>query len=477
MFENDWDFTYFQYFCGETCYGLSGVFEFAIWNRIVLQASFHHPFIRHAIITLANMSKNVKSALNRPEHVVSHTSPTSQACRRALRHYNRFLEDARKALDGGHQPTRIALIVCLLIICVETLQWHHHQALHHIYAGTNLLDEWMSINLKMTSKPQDVSSSLPDFIEDEIVQQFRTLEVEASSLFDPRPKSYHEKHLSEGLEAIQTMPRVFSNMQEARLYLDLIRRRIRYFIGSLRPGKVGRSNLQPEFESPGFRTSFDTLEPFPSLSECTKHNQEQYATEIRRWEAAFEPLFLSTSPTKKEYLGIQLLRIRSNILHILLYGELTHTEMIYDTFLPEFTEIVTLSRSFSTHPDSEKIFPKGGFSSNNGLIYPLRLVADKCRDRNLRREAIALISSRPWREGCWWSRSNAQLGAWLMTIEEEGAEGEFVPEWARARLLDVNFYEDGKERRAKVSAVRGKEVKVAEWNWSLGFQDSSEPFL
>jgi len=247
-------------------------------------------------------------------------------------------------------------------------------------------------------------------------------------------------------------------------------------ISSLRPGKVGRSDVQPEFESPGFRTTFDTLEPFPPLPECTKHAQEQYATEIRRWEAAFEPLFLSTSPPQKDYLGIQLLRIRSNILHILLYGELTHTEMIYDTFLPEFTEIVTLSRSFFTHPDSEKIFPKGGFCSNNGLIYPLRLVADKCRDRNLRREAIALISSRPWREGCWWSRSNAQLGAWLMGIEEEGVEGQFVPEWARARLLDVDFYEDGEERRVKVSAVRCGEVKVGEWNWSLGVQDSSEPF-
>jgi hypothetical protein len=63
-----------------------------------------------------------------------------------------------------------------------------------------------------------------------------------------------------------------------------------------------------------------------------------------------------------------------------------------------------------------------------------------------------------------------------MTIEEEGVEGEFVPECARARLLDVDFYEDGEERRVKVSAVRGAEVKVAEWNWSLGVQDTSEPF-
>jgi hypothetical protein len=63
-----------------------------------------------------------------------------------------------------------------------------------------------------------------------------------------------------------------------------------------------------------------------------------------------------------------------------------------------------------------------------------------------------------------------------MSIEEEGVEGEFVPECARARLLDVDFYEEGKERRVKASAVRGAEVKTGEWNWSLGVQDTSEPF-
>jgi hypothetical protein len=196
------------------------------------------------------------------------------------------------------------------------------------------------------------------------------------------------------------MPRVFSNLQEARLYLDLIRRRVCHFIDSLRPGKAGRSDLQPEFESLGFRTSFDSLELFSELSECTKRKQEQYAAEIRRWEASFESLFLSTSPSDREFLGVQLLRIRSNVLHILLYSELTSMEMIYDTFLPKFTEIVKLSRSFFSHPDSEKIFQKESFSSNTGLIYPLRLVADKCCDHKLRREAIALISSRTWREGC-----------------------------------------------------------------------------
>jgi hypothetical protein len=53
-----------------------------------------------------------------------------------------------------------------------------------------------------------------------------------------------------------------------------------------------------------------------------------------------------------------------------------------------------------------------------------------------------------------------------MAIEEEGVGRDFVPEWARARLLDIEFCEDGDERRAKVSAVRGagwkRDAKVVE---------------
>lgn len=42
----------FNFFCANTAPQLSGLFESTFWNRLVLQASFHEPAIRHAAIAL-----------------------------------------------------------------------------------------------------------------------------------------------------------------------------------------------------------------------------------------------------------------------------------------------------------------------------------------------------------------------------------------------------------------------------------------
>ncbi|CZR64327.1 uncharacterized protein PAC_14225 [Phialocephala subalpina] len=470
QFETDNDFHCFQLFCDETSQELSGVFKLQIWNRIVLQASQQHSFIRHAIISIGSLSNSVKRAMDRPDQ--------SEFCGRwsshrlsittdfALQHYNKFLHGSRKALMEGNQDRRTALIACLLIICIETLQWHHHQALNHIYSGMALLDEWLS-RTPPSSRP-GISSPEPLTIEDEIVQQFRTLEVEASIVMDPLPSSYHAQKRLEGTETIQSMPEIFTSVEEARLYLDLICRRVHHFIFSIRPGR-GYRKLQSQLETPGLQTGFDTIEPFPGLSSALEIEQELYTQEIQRWQTSFDPLFVSGIPSSTDYLPISLLKIRSNVLLVTLYGELTSTQIIYDSFFLEFQEIVSLARAFFDCANSERILPKGSFNSNSGLIHPLRLVAEKCRVRSLRREAIRLLRSRPWREGCWWSLSTAQLGSWLMNVEEEGVDTEYVPEWARARLLEVCYYEDEKMRTVRTACIRGvgdeAELKVGNWNW------------
>lgn len=58
-----------------------------------------------------------------------------------------------------------------------------------------------------------------------------------------------------------------------------------------------------------------------------------------------------------------------------------------------------------------------------------------------------------------------------MSLEEEGVQAEYLPEWARARLLEIDFYDDGDVRKLRVVAVRGvggeAVVKVANWEWKL----------
>ncbi|TVY32110.1 Beauvericin cluster-specific repressor, partial [Lachnellula subtilissima] len=425
IFQNDQDYSFINLFCVQTSRELSGVFELPIWNRIVLQASHEHAYILDAIITIGNLSKSVKTALTneQPTKSFDNSSVSNPLTERdfALWHYQRFLAGSRWAVMNGAQDTRMTLIVCLLVVCIETLQWNHHQALTHVWSGMDLLDEWLASRQDRHEALPGISSPEPRIIEDELFQQIRMLDAEAGILCDPRPREYHERLRHEGSSTVQTMPTRYTSMDESRLYLDLITRRTRHFISAVRPGKTGRSIIPSEVESPGLRTHFDEVEPFDGLyqsSACLlRRQQELYAFEIIRWSAAFEPLYAMVTPSEHEFLAFQLLKIRANVLTIQLYGEMATTEMEYDSFMPEFGRIVRLAKTFLNHPCMPTLLLEGSFNWNQGLIFPLLLVAAKCRDKSLRLQAIEMMSVRPWREGPWWSLSTAQLGAWLVGIE------------------------------------------------------------
>jgi hypothetical protein len=185
---------------------------------------------------------------------------------------------------------RLALVICLLTICIETLERSHHQVISQIYTGMNLFEEWMSSASENPQNLLGLSSPKHYLVEAEIIQEFQNFSAEASALFDPRPRGYHQKLQCEGFEALQSMPHIFTNTQEARLYLDLITRRTHHFITSIRPDKTGHTNQQHDSSAPGLNTGFDTLQLFTELPEHLQLEQEIYAHEIRRWSASFTPL-------------------------------------------------------------------------------------------------------------------------------------------------------------------------------------------
>lgn len=60
--------------------------------------------------------------------------------------------------------------------------------------------------------------------------------------------------------------------------------------------------------------------------------------------------------------------------------------------------------------DDKDANPHAMFSLYVGIIAPLYLVANRCQILEVRNEAIALLSERPWREGAWDSSVIAASG-------------------------------------------------------------------
>lgn len=132
-------------------------------------------------------------------------------------------------------------------------------------------------------------------------------------------------------------------------------------------------------------------------------------------------------------------------------------ECPYDRFLPQFEEIVSLSKDLLKDiAAAEAVFGKNPLCIDMGIIGPLFFTATRCRDPLLRREAATIIPSRR-REGTWDGEGAAKIAQRLIAIEEEGLTpvkaAADVPESARICYLTLNNIDLG-PRSASLSFGR-----------------------
>jgi len=123
--------------------------------------------------------------------------------------------------------------------------------------------------------------------------------------------------------------------------------------------------------------------------------------------------------------------------------------VLLDAFLPQYREIISLAEEVGKYP----LYRDQKFGFDQGLVYPLYLVAKWCRDGVTRRAALKLLQETAKREGFFDGLLMGKTQQWIMNIEEEGLEvGEFIPEERRARVKAVKI--DCLMRTATVRASR-----------------------
>jgi hypothetical protein len=97
----------FACFVQRTCPQLSGFFGCEFWERLVLQAAYHEPAIRHAAIAIGALHQQLD------QH--SNTRKTF-----ALEQYNLAIRDLLLPLSQGEKSgVDICLIACVLFTCFE----------------------------------------------------------------------------------------------------------------------------------------------------------------------------------------------------------------------------------------------------------------------------------------------------------------------------------------------------------------------
>ena len=437
---------YFQLFRERTASELSGFFDSSFWTRSVLQECHSEEAIRHAVIALGALYKTLeKMSESPPSSPSEHFDPVDNAVRHwevSFRHYSRALQCMVTSTSPDQATQRTSLMATVLLACFDSFIGDHKQAIVQIQNGLRLLE-------KLRQERRRAFLPTPEEpVEQDLIQMFTRLAIQAKSYdmafhfsqpfvirLTPQSTDPSSPRSSEGGSPVSTnqspIPEVFDTLIEARLAWDALTEKMLRFTQTM------------------FQYT-DTTSPMGILPTSLKRHGLGFKGEIEAWAKAFEHILTSRNAPGKssqEKIAISVLKMFQIMCQILFLMTFSDSESQFDVFTPHFKAIVELAievvgdeerraaalrcpdPNFCTHrahhPD---IFGgheytarhiKPSFSADLGIVPPLYVVATKCRDPVIRRQAIRLLTSSSRREGMWDSDLCARIGAWVADVEEE----------------------------------------------------------
>lgn len=155
-----------------------------------------------------------------------------------------------------------------MIICFKSYSGDYESAIRQAIIGLDLIEA------RAADSPR-VQLELPS-VEEELIHTFARLDIQAMSFIDPRPPTRHAILKDSGQDQIDSMPEQFSCWKEARVFLNLVGRRMLHFM----------SSILPESHSTGCLT-FDVL---LSIPDEYHEEREKHLQELLRWHSAFSSL-------------------------------------------------------------------------------------------------------------------------------------------------------------------------------------------
>lgn len=339
-------------------------------------------------------------------------------------------------METGSKPSTVDLLLSsLLFICLEMFQNHYESALRQLSSGLYLFSDWESKRRKPSpAKADDVSTrNSGDDNEDEL-----------------------ETHLTH----------IFKRLLSQSLLFPVRRLDTRFLIPSLTPHLP---RLPSKFTSPDqARDSFNDcissiLHGVQSRSSINQPACETGASFLKEWSLSFADFRARNDPvlTELERRNCIILEMQRLAMYLYALSSSFKSEMEFDEWMPEFRRLVELGRYIVetkrlTVPQGKILhYPKFDI----GLIAPLYLVASRCRESSLRREAVWTLRNGPRQEGVWNSAILASLAERIIEIEEDGIEVDGcagVKVERRLRLEDAAILTA--ERKIAAVFVKGKKA-------------------
>jgi hypothetical protein len=391
---------YLEWFKCRTAIKLPGTFRSSSpWSTLLMQASFSEPAVLHAVLALSSVHKRNTVNIDGWRQMIDAPDKQEQF---ALRNYIKSIKAVSHlrphCLVNDKASLRVALITCIMFVCLEFLRGHFQTAQAHLKHGITILRE-LQLYSDRNRGTSDIGSSRGS-TDTWIAEGFSrfNLQMELFQYGYEHSGTYLQSRWHENPSA------VFQSLFDAWQELVSVFSAVFYLSRQARQRSLCECTLE------------QTLE----LLEC----QQRMHSYLTQWLVTWDAFKRSRGQLSDDYRkAYQVVHAYHTMATIMLSTCLNpHDETIFDTQTNQFTYLV--AQLVELHDiRTIKVLPGNLMDmthsvSDLGWIAPLYFVATKCRVHRVRLQAVRLLESTSHREGIWDSKITARVAKKVMEIEE-----------------------------------------------------------
>lgn len=368
---------------------MTGFFDSCLWEDLILPMSHSGPAVVHAVVALATLHEDLQLR-GAP---LSREDLANRRQKFALGQYGRSLAALNERRYSQDPRLRnVILTCCLLFVSIDVLRGKYDPALLHLKHGLAVIEEERQLSSRGSG---DICRTAA---EQTLLATMTRLETQ--SVFFGLPPLINST-LSVSIN--DSGGHCFKTLREAQGVLDkLLASSVRLFMAVYQfPAKDRLAQLHPKLAD----TQSDLMAQLREFGQQISRS----ITQSLRLEGL------------KEQRGLDLVLLHhitfSILVETLLYGE---DQSAYNNQLRSFQRLIALSTEISqSFKDENNSGTRPTLLLDMGIIPSLFVICWRCRDSNLRHQALNALEEWPHREGLWDSRLLAIFARQIIQLERE----------------------------------------------------------
>ncbi|KAF2095407.1 hypothetical protein NA57DRAFT_44433 [Rhizodiscina lignyota] len=366
---------------------LSSYSDAGFWNVLIPQMSQTEPAIRHVVVAICAVHRDIESIRSYSRLSVLRPNPL------AMKEASQAMQSLSQRINSDPSSSLVPLVACLLFTCLELLCGNFETAIVHVANGFRILNGLSSAELAGRSHQQIAETNT---IEKEVAPVFQHLSV-LCLLFGQTHAFDTAGHVA------TTEFATFTSLGNARLNLFELFSQVFRFI------KVASNKAD--------KGSIDVTD----LIEKVKFERR-----LQHWYSCMEQ-YVETAAKSGRHVdenAVNILRMHHRTILVWLSVCLSVDGADLDLHTSNFEEIVRLCESIARNsPGSTTTSPPqtpghNKFSFGMGMIPSLYWVARECRDSTIRKRALDLLLKAPLRESLWDAHVFSKIAERAKAIEE-----------------------------------------------------------